>query len=62
LKLLEDDALGGGGSRGSGRVEVTIDSVILRRVNHYLSGESEIPVEFSGDGLGASVESAFQTS
>jgi CRISPR-associated protein Csm3 len=62
LKLLEDDALGGGGSRGSGRVEVTIDSVILRRVSHYLSCESEIPVEFSGDGLGSSVASAFQTS
>lgn len=62
LKLLEDDALGGGGSRGSGRVGVTIDSVILRPVTHYLSGKSELPVEFSGDDLGTSVVSSFQTS
>ena len=41
LRLLEDDALGGGGSRGSGRVSFSNLKVVWRGKNYYASGAAE---------------------
>jgi CRISPR-associated protein Csm3 len=41
LRLLEDDALGGGGSRGSGRVRFANLRLTWRKRGYYLSGASE---------------------
>ncbi len=38
LRLLEDDALGGGGSRGSGRVSFSNLRLVWRGKNYYASG------------------------
>ena len=38
LRLLEDDALGGGGSRGSGRVRFANLKLIWRNRDYYASG------------------------
>ena len=39
--LLQDDALGGGGSRGNGRVAVTFDKVFFRPRDYYLGKVEE---------------------
>src|SRR5260370_24372076 len=41
LRLLEDDALGGGGSRGSGRVSFSGLRLVWRGRNHHASGAPE---------------------
>src|SRR3954469_20360206 len=41
LRLLEDDALGGGGSRGSGRVSFSKLRLVWRGRKHYASGAAE---------------------
>jgi CRISPR-associated protein Csm3 len=41
LRLLEDDALGGGGSRGSGRVRLSKLNLVWRGRNFYSSGAAE---------------------
>ncbi len=41
LRLLEDDALGGGGSRGSGRVRFSSLKLIWRGKDYYATGKSE---------------------
>src|SRR6195256_3974318 len=41
LRLLEDDALGGGGSRGSGRVSFSKLRLVWRGRNYYASGAPE---------------------
>jgi CRISPR-associated protein Csm3 len=41
LRLLEDDALGGGGSRGSGRVRFANLRMVWRSREYYASGASE---------------------
>jgi CRISPR-associated protein Csm3 len=41
LRLLEDDALGGGGSRGSGRVSFSKLRLLWRCRNYYASGAAE---------------------
>ena len=41
LRLLEDDALGGGGSRGSGRVSFANLRLAWRGKNYYASGAAE---------------------
>jgi CRISPR-associated protein Csm3 len=41
LRLLEDDALGGGGSRGSGRVRFGALRLVWRGRNHYAVGAPE---------------------
>lgn len=41
LALLEDDALGGGGSRGNGRISVLFDKVVFRPRDYYLGKEEE---------------------
>jgi len=41
LRLLEDDALGGGGSRGSGRIRFANLKLIWRNREYYSSGAAE---------------------
>src|SRR5438477_9765308 len=41
LRLLEDDSLGGGGSRGSGRVSFANLRLVWRGRNYYASGAAE---------------------
>ena len=41
LRLLEDDALGGGGSRGSGRVRLSGLKLVWRNREYYASGSAE---------------------
>jgi len=41
LRLLEDDALGGGGSRGSGRVRFSNLKLVWRNRDYYASGGAE---------------------
>jgi CRISPR-associated protein Csm3 len=41
LRLLEDDSLGGGGARGSGRVGFSGLRLVWRSRNHYASGAPE---------------------
>jgi CRISPR-associated protein Csm3 len=41
LRLLEDDALGGGGSRGSGRVRFDNLTMTWRGKDYYASGAAE---------------------
>src|ERR1035441_1012569 len=41
LRLLEDDALGGGGARGSGRVSFSNLRLVWRGKNYYASGAAE---------------------
>ncbi len=41
LRLLEDDALGGGGSRGSGRVSFANLQLVWRGKNYYATGAAE---------------------
>jgi CRISPR-associated protein Csm3 len=50
LRLLEDDALGGGGSRGSGRVRFSDVKLVWRNRAFYSSGGEEIEIA-SGAGL-----------
>jgi CRISPR-associated protein Csm3 len=49
LRLLEDDTLGGGGSRGSGRVKVAGLKMTWRGKGYYSAGEAEqVLVEGAG--------------
>jgi CRISPR-associated protein Csm3 len=41
LRLLEDDALGGGGSRGNGRVSFSSLTLTWRSKDYYAKGSSE---------------------
>lgn len=50
LRLLEDDALGGGGSRGSGRVRFSDVKLVWRNRAFYSSAGEEIEIA-SGGGL-----------
>jgi len=52
LRLLEDDSLGGGGSRGSGRVSFGGLRVVWRGKDYYASGAAEKEIA-TGAGLGA---------
>jgi len=62
LRLLEDDSLGGGGSRGSGRVSFSKLKLVWRGKNYYASGAAEKEIG-AGDNLGviqtAVTEAAF---
>ena len=49
LRLLEDDALGGGGSRGSGRVRFANLKLIWRGKNYYASGAAEKEIGAGAD-------------
>jgi CRISPR-associated protein Csm3 len=52
LRLLEDDALGGGGSRGSGRVQVGQLKVTWRGKSYYSSGSGEVTLAENLDSAG----------
>ncbi len=49
LRLLEDDALGGGGSRGSGRIALAALNLTWRSKDYYAKGSSENALLTSGD-------------
>ena len=49
LRLLEDDALGGGGSRGSGRVRLANLTLAWRNRAFYSSGSAETELAASAD-------------
>src|SRR6202046_2496848 len=48
VRLLEDDTLGGGGSRGSGRVSFSKLRLVWRSKNHYASGAPEKEIGAGG--------------
>ena len=49
LRLLEDDALGGGGSRGSGRVRFAGLKLVWRGKDYYASGAAQKDLATGGD-------------
>jgi CRISPR-associated protein Csm3 len=49
LRLLEDDALGGGGSRGSGRVRFDHLKMTWRGKDYYASGAAEREIAAGAD-------------
>src|SRR5579872_5750195 len=49
LRLLEDDALGGGGSRGSGRVAFNNLSLVWRGKDYYSTGGAETELASAAD-------------
>lgn len=49
LRLLEDDSLGGGGSRGSGRVTFTGLNLIWRNKDYYARGSGEASLLSASD-------------
>ncbi len=49
LRLLEDDALGGGGSRGNGRITFTALNVAWRSKEYYAKGAAEETLLSGGD-------------
>ena len=60
LRMLEDDSLGGGGSRGSGRVQLSNLKLTWRSRAFYSSGAAEETLASAGDlaGLQAAVNDA----
>lgn len=46
FKLLEDNYLGGSGSRGSGRIKIRLEPLKLRNKDYYESNADEINVEW----------------
>lgn len=52
MRLLEDDALGGGGSRGSGRIQFGALKLLWRNKDYYVRGNGEVALLESGE-LGA---------
>ena len=52
LRLLEDDALGGGGSRGSGRVRFDNMKLTWRGSDYYASGAAEKEIASGADVAG----------
>ncbi len=41
LRLLQDDYLGGNGSRGYGEIKVNLETIVARDANYYLTGTDE---------------------
>ena len=60
LRLLEDDALGGGGSRGSGRVSFSSLRLVWRSKNYYATGAAE--KEISSGATLAAIQAAVNQS
>jgi len=60
LRLLEDDALGGGGSRGSGRVSFSNLRLVWRNRNYYATGAAE--KEISSGATLAAIQAAVNQS
>lgn len=51
--LLEDSALGGGGSRGSGKVVFENIKVTHRSLDYYIKGNNGIPISIDGNSKSA---------
>ncbi len=51
MKMLEDDYLGGSGSRGYGKVEFRITSIVERGLDYYFNNADEKPILSSEEGL-----------
>ena len=53
LKMIEDDYLGGGGSRGSGKVKFHLKLIEKRPIEYYLEGDDtkKLKQEFEGKSL-----------
>jgi selenocysteine-specific elongation factor len=60
LRLLEDDSLGGGGSRGSGRVSFSNLRLLWRNKNYYATGAAE--KEISSGATLAAIQAAVNQS
>jgi CRISPR-associated protein Csm3 len=45
LRLLQDDYLGGNGSRGYGEIKINLEAVVARDPNYYLTGTGEKNLE-----------------
>jgi len=48
MMILEDSSLGGGGSRGSGKVRFENIQISKRSVGYYTKGEKETPISLNG--------------
>ena len=44
MKLLQDDYLGGSGSRGYGQIEIVVEKAMERSINYYKGEKSEIDI------------------
>lgn len=51
MKMLEDDYLGGSGSRGYGKVEFRITSIVKRTLDYYFNGADEETIVSNEEGL-----------
>jgi CRISPR-associated protein Csm3 len=51
MKLLEDDYLGGNGSRGYGQIEIVIENVLERTVEFYKGETIENDIKSYFDAL-----------
>lgn len=49
MRLLEDDALGGGGSRGSGRIQFGALKLLWRNKDYYVRGSGEATLLEAGE-------------
>jgi CRISPR-associated protein Csm3 len=49
MRLLEDDALGGGGSRGSGRIQFGALKLLWRNKDYYVRGSGEVALLEAGE-------------
>ncbi len=49
LRLLEDDALGGGGSRGNGRIRLSSAKLVWRSRSYYANGTPETELAAGAD-------------
>ena len=58
MQILEDDALGGGGSRGNGRVRFEIKKAEVRPVSYYLGRQEPKTLVPESGGLGKAVAEA----
>ncbi len=47
IELLEDDYLGGQGSRGYGKVKFLQDKITVKKIEYYLSGDENTKKEFT---------------
>jgi CRISPR-associated protein Csm3 len=59
MTLLEDDSLGGQGSRGYGKIKFEIENVAWRPTNYYATGQGEVPL-ISGEKTAASIRDGFE--
>jgi CRISPR-associated protein Csm3 len=61
MMLLEDSALGGGGSRGSGKVKFENFRILKRSVVYYTKGGEEVSIPLNGNATAKQITTSFQT-